>query len=955
MAGYVKLEEAARAEKEKNYSLALDLYRKARDAFAQVRSRYPDWNPALLDYRINYCDARIQRLEKAVAAGRNQMTRTELLELCDRFAAKVQNLEQKNLQLRRQLEITSRALERARTEAARSAKAAAMVPDLLKRHDDLQQRLQRAEAEAANLKAALAELDRLKRAAERADRLARERDEAVARADAAERKAALVLRQYERLGAAYSQALKDQEKLESRTARQKDELARSEAARHDIEKQLRSAQETITNLTNERNDLSRQLEKARALADQKQMRLAELTQQIADLAKVRERLDEALQTRALLERKLQNLEAKVTNLEEENKTLSQSNEEWKRRAASAEARRKEENADATRRIARYKAELKQAHEQIAALKSRFKHPGKAESAASPSPTPAQTSIKFTPPIDDLVFDVLQEAWEAQAMSEERAAALLSRTKTLETQVKALQEERRRLETNLRNAQDRAEKIAARIAALETEAKRVAELTARIEDLQARLDDEKKNRKRAEEAVAALRAVLEDRDKRLVAGAQEKAVLTQRIEAMAKELDDLRRQITSEKDAGATWREQERKLRETLAQTRKWLADEQTQRRKLEKRLAGLMELGRTQEQALQKLTQEKEALQETIKALTHDLKAARRRIRVLEDGSAVVEGLKASLEKADAALNDTRARLAAAAQEIARLRQFLDAEKNRAETAEEEARRLRASLDALRSRSRESETLRRQVHALSEQLDRARDRIAALEKSLQTRYAQRTALATPGEGTPPADARTPALTAEQKRRIRDRRMLARGFLEQGLQAEQADRKEAAVWNYRKVLEYDPDNQTALQRLGLISAEAGDDPAAVGYLSKAFYVNPDDPDILIPLGYALIRERKTDLAVSMLARAAALRPDEPAIHRMLGVAYSALGWTDAAERELRRALDLAPNDAESAFNLAVLLAARGPDRLPEAKRWYALARRNGAPSDPGLDALFGQQN
>ncbi|MBQ9445327.1 MAG: hypothetical protein IJU61_01955, partial [Victivallales bacterium] len=55
MKGYTKLEAADKAAKAKRTQEAIPLYRAALAVFETVQRRYPQWNPTLLNYRINYC------------------------------------------------------------------------------------------------------------------------------------------------------------------------------------------------------------------------------------------------------------------------------------------------------------------------------------------------------------------------------------------------------------------------------------------------------------------------------------------------------------------------------------------------------------------------------------------------------------------------------------------------------------------------------------------------------------------------------------------------------------------------------------------------------------------------------------------------------------------------------------------------------------------------------------
>ncbi|MFT5126554.1 MAG: Flp pilus assembly protein TadD [Rhodothermales bacterium] len=177
------------------------------------------------------------------------------------------------------------------------------------------------------------------------------------------------------------------------------------------------------------------------------------------------------------------------------------------------------------------------------------------------------------------------------------------------------------------------------------------------------------------------------------------------------------------------------------------------------------------------------------------------------------------------------------------------------------------------------------------------------------------------------------------------------LLHHGSVAEQQEKDEAAKWHYQRVLEVDPDNLAALQRLGHLLTDFGDFENAERYLMRAFYQDPDAQATLLPLGYALALQQKADLAVSMLSRAVALFPDNPHTHRSLGIACRQVGWLQPATVQFTRAFALDNADSDTAFNLAVLYATAEEPRLDMAKKWYQAARKLGAESDPGLERLF----
>jgi Flp pilus assembly protein TadD len=289
----------------------------------------------------------------------------------------------------------------------------------------------------------------------------------------------------------------------------------------------------------------------------------------------------------------------------------------------------------------------------------------------------------------------------------------------------------------------------------------------------------------------------------------------------------------------------------------------------------------------------------------------------------------ASTETADGAWRELR-------QQVAVLEIKLDDRDKEVKVLREELAKERTA------RAPADDPLLDELRTLNRELDRERERVRKLEQALVQQAGRgTTAMVVPGLPAALAPAPSPA-------------DMALGFLQTAAGAEQQGRTETAIWNYRKALEYEPANRLALKRLGLLAAQAGNDEDAADFLRRAFYGDPDDVDILLPLGFALVRQGQVDLALSSLARAAALRPDDAGVHRAYGVACSTLGWPDAAEAQLRRAFQIDPQDGEAAFNLAVLLAARKPPRLQEARGWYGKARTLGVAADPGLDRLFGEK-
>jgi rhamnose utilization protein RhaD (predicted bifunctional aldolase and dehydrogenase)/NAD(P)-dependent dehydrogenase (short-subunit alcohol dehydrogenase family)/TolA-binding protein len=147
-------------------------------------------------------------------------------------------------------------------------------------------------------------------------------------------------------------------------------------------------------------------------------------------------------------------------------------------------------------------------------------------------------------------------------------------------------------------------------------------------------------------------------------------------------------------------------------------------------------------------------------------------------------------------------------------------------------------------------------------------RIARLEAELQAERDRNARLAANLADAKAVDGGTTKLTIADV----DQKANVQVLLARAARDEANGNSEAATWNYKRVLELNPNEHQALLRMGNILTESGDFEAAERYLMRAFYDNPDSMDILLPLGFLLSHRGKADMAVSMLSRAVALYPD-----------------------------------------------------------------------------------
>ncbi len=100
MRGYLKIEEANKAEAEGSRALALELYKEALNVFEEVSQEFSEWNPSLISFRVNYTQERIRRLEAILDVEVEGLAKPDLVRRVkqlrkeyDEAAAKAEKLE----------------------------------------------------------------------------------------------------------------------------------------------------------------------------------------------------------------------------------------------------------------------------------------------------------------------------------------------------------------------------------------------------------------------------------------------------------------------------------------------------------------------------------------------------------------------------------------------------------------------------------------------------------------------------------------------------------------------------------------------------------------------------------------------------------------------------------------------------------------------------------------------
>lgn len=158
-------------------------------------------------------------------------------------------------------------------------------------------------------------------------------------------------------------------------------------------------------------------------------------------------------------------------------------------------------------------------------------------------------------------------------------------------------------------------------------------------------------------------------------------------------------------------------------------------------------------------------------------------------------------------------------------------------------------------------------------------------------------------------------------------------------------------DYQKILRRDKNNGVALANLAAIELEENKLDDADKHIQTALAQEPNDPYNLTVLGRIRFAEAKYDEALDALSRAAKLDPQNPDIQNYLGVTLAEKGLREQAETALRRAVQLDPNYAAAHNNLAVIYLTQKPPMVELARWHYEKAIANGQPRNPGLEKLL----
>ena len=144
---------------------------------------------------------------------------------------------------------------------------------------------------------------------------------------------------------------------------------------------------------------------------------------------------------------------------------------------------------------------------------------------------------------------------------------------------------------------------------------------------------------------------------------------------------------------------------------------------------------------------------------------------------------------------------------------------------------------------------------------------------------------------------------------------------------QNGRHQAAISEFRKLVEMDPEDTSALNNLGAALSETGDFDGAASQFTRALALDPDNYKAYSNLGVALGRIGRFEQAEAQFKKALDISPDDARTHSAFGAVLFNSGRLEEAKPHLEKALDSNPADSDAHNNLGGILARAG--RFDEA--------------------------
>jgi tetratricopeptide (TPR) repeat protein len=171
--------------------------------------------------------------------------------------------------------------------------------------------------------------------------------------------------------------------------------------------------------------------------------------------------------------------------------------------------------------------------------------------------------------------------------------------------------------------------------------------------------------------------------------------------------------------------------------------------------------------------------------------------------------------------------------------------------------------------------------------------------------------------------------------------------DRAMDLEKKQQHSAAMAEWKKALQLDPEDAKANYNLGLILTRKGRLDEAIPHFEKAVLEDPRFAEAHNNLGIALVQKGEVDDAIRHFQKAVEGDPKFADAHNNLGLALLQKGKVDEAVPHFQKALEVDPKQAQTYYNLGGALYMQG--KITESlRRW-----REGLRVDPNYLPLLNQ--
>jgi|GEM_PF-3592678 chromosome segregation ATPase len=726
-----------------------------------------------------------------------------------------------------------------------------------------------------------------------------------------------------------------------------DYIDKYEKAQKRLETRLSSEYENILALTKQVKDEQEKLrqsheemEKIRTLHAQSQEQSTKLAETVQELKDKLTTQDDSGKQLLSVSDELRKLRASHGTLQEEHKKLDQEN-----RANALLAARFQTASEQLKQLTESKAELdvlkvkyRQSLETIEELKT--------AAATAPQPTaPAPVPTKeFEQKIADYeqkltaANNLLRDSREQLRKSTEQQENLSRQLKTDHEQLTAANTQLRQTREQLAEAEKQVQENSNARQELTLQERQLAVLKESLSATESQLRKEQETLKELpglKKELATLRHQVERQAETAAATATGEAALVKKLqEELGKNsgvLASLRSEITELQKLQKQEAAEKNRLQEFLKIQEEKNSNSQTEITRLAAELETAVQKARDFEKQKQEYAASLTVLKrehQTATDLTERLRAENVR------NNELVAKLRQSLTGAE---NSLREKATAGSDELLQRQLTAASEIHRRQLGERDTR-----ITRLEQRTAMDATARKQ---LENDLEQVRKKLAVLEATRQSELAAIENF----NRTFPSDL---AKAFDNKPRMTPEEVSFHSteLLAVGASAEKEDEIEVALWNYRKILEFDPEHLQANARLGSICLKKGMYKEAANHFNTVLKKDPLSPQVNLEYSLCLFELKDYLTAEKILSEAVRNHSSDNSLRSARASALTRVGRPAEAEKELRSILAAEPNRLDAMVYLAEALAENG-DTGQETQNLYRQARKQGAPPVPRLEKLF----